>query len=164
MAKRSADKSASAGKPRRAAQAKRAAAPRVRASDAGPGRQLAIEAARIAEDNNADDIVVLDLRDISPVTDYFVIATGTSSPQMQEICEQVTQYGRGVGQSLWRAEGAEGGVWSVLDFVDVVVHLFGPSHRRYYDLELIWGAAPKLRWKRRAVAKKAAAAKVEEDE
>jgi ribosome-associated protein len=115
---------------------------------------LAIEAARIAEDNNADDIVVLDLRGISPVTDYFVIATGSSSPQMRAIAEQVVEYGKGVGQALWRAEGTEGGVWAVLDFVDVVVHVFGPSHRRYYDLELIWGSAPRLRWKRRAAVKK----------
>jgi len=129
--------------------------------DKGPGKRLAVEAARIAEDNNADDIVVLDLRGISPVTDYFVIATGTSSPQMRAICEQVSEYGRGVGQRPWHSAGAEGGQWAVLDFVDVVVHIFGPSHRRYYDLELIWGSAPRVRWKRRAAAKKTASEKDE---
>jgi ribosome-associated protein len=144
LADRTADKLASP--------ARKGAKSRVRT---GPGRQLAIEAARIAEDNNADDIVVLDLRDISPVADYFVIATGTSSPQMRAICERVSEYGRGVGQRPYHVAGTEGGQWAVLDFVDVVVHVFGVTHRRYYDLEMIWGAAPRVRWKRPASAKKA---------
>ena len=113
-------------------------------------RQLAIEAARIAEDNNAHDIVVLDLRGVSPVTDYFVICTGTSRPQMRAVADRVSDYGRSVGQNPWHTAGTDGAAWAILDFVDVVVHVFGESHRKYYDLELIWGAAPHVRWKRRA--------------
>lgn len=119
-----------------------------------PGRKLAIEAARIADDNNADDVVVLDLRGLSPVTDYFVICTGTSSPQMRAIAEKVAAYGREIGQRVWHEAGTGGSQWVVLDFVDVVVHIFGPAHRRYYDLELIWGSAPRVRWRRPARAKK----------
>jgi len=126
-----------------------------RSADKTAARKLAIEAARIAYDNNAEDVVVLDVRGVSPVTDYFVICTGTSRPQMRAVAERVSEYGRGVGQKVWHAAGLEGGQWAVLDFVDVVVHVFGPSHRRFYDLELIWGSAPKLRWKRRAVGGKA---------
>ena len=115
-------------------------------------RQLAIEAARIADDNNAQDVVVLDLRGVSPVTDYFVVCTGTSRPQMRAVAQRIVEYGRSVGQKTYREAGVDGGQWAVLDFVDVVVHVFGPVHRRYYDLELIWGAAPRVRWKRRASA------------
>jgi ribosome-associated protein len=116
-------------------------------------RALAVEAARIADDNNAQDVVVLDLRGLSPVTDYFVICTGTSRPQMRAVAEKVANYGRSIGQNTYREAGVDGGQWAVLDFVDVVVHVFGPVHRQYYDLELIWGSAPKVRWRRRAAAR-----------
>jgi ribosome-associated protein len=115
-------------------------------------KALAVEAARIADDNNAQDVVVLDLRGLSPVADYFVISTGTSRPQMKAIAEKVADFAATLGQKPYREAGLEGGQWAVLDFVDVVVHVFGPAHRQFYDLELIWGAAPKVRWKRRAPA------------
>jgi ribosome-associated protein len=124
-----------------------------RSVDRSAAKKLAIEAARIAYDNNSEDVIVLDLRGLSPVTDYFVIATGTSGPQMRAVAEKVGEYGRSVGQKPWHSAGLEGGQWAIMDFVDVVVHVFGPAFRRYYDLELIWGSAPKVRWKRRAVAK-----------
>jgi len=117
-------------------------------------RALAVEAARIADDNNAEDVVILDLRGVSPVTDYFVLCTGTSRPQMKAVAQKIADYGRSVGQSTYREAGVDGGQWAVLDFVDVVVHIFGPAHRRYYDLELIWGSAPKVRWRRRAPARR----------
>jgi ribosome-associated protein len=121
-----------------------------RSADRTSARKLAIEAARIAHDNNAEDVVVLDLRGVSPVTDYFVMCTGTSRPQMRAVADKIIGHGRSAGQEVWRVAGVEGGQWAVLDFVDVVVHVFDPSHRRYYDLELIWGAAPRVRWRRRA--------------
>jgi ribosome-associated protein len=118
-------------------------------------RKLAIACARIAEDSNAADILVLDLRDVSPITDYFVICTGSSNRQMRTVAEQIREYGKSVGQPTWQVAGFEGGEWVVLDFVDVVVHIFDEQHRKYYDLELIWGESPHVRWKRRSPAKKA---------
>ncbi|HAU39199.1 MAG TPA: ribosome silencing factor [Phycisphaerales bacterium] len=123
-----------------------------RASKKDSARELAVAAARIAQDNNAEDIVVLDLRGISPVTDYFVIATGTSDRQMRSIADDVIRHGKTVGQKVWQVAGMESGDWIVLDFVDVVVHLFDQPHRRYYDLELIWGDARRVRWQRRSPA------------
>lgn len=123
MAKRSAKKSADATKP------------------------LAVQAARIAEANNAEDIVVLNLRALSPVTDYFVICTGTSDRQMRTVADEICRYGKSVGSSVWHVAGMESGDWIVLDFVDVVVHIFDQKRRGYYDLELIWGDAPRLRWR-----------------
>ena len=108
--------------------------------------QLAVQAARIAADDNCEEIVVLDLRGISPVTDYFVIATGTSRRQLQATADDARDYGKSIDQKVWRVAGHEQGQWIVLDFVDVVVHLFDTEHRAYYDLELIWGEAPKVEW------------------
>ncbi|MDY6914462.1 MAG: ribosome silencing factor [Planctomycetota bacterium] len=113
-------------------------------------RKLAVEAARIAHDNNCTDLLVLDLRGISPITDYFVICTGTSGRQMHSVAADVAEYGKSIGQKVWQVAGLETGQWIVMDFVDVVVHIFSETHRKYYDLELIWGEARKVRWQRRA--------------
>ncbi len=109
-------------------------------------RHLAVAAARIARDDNCEDIVVLDLRGISPVTDYFVIASGSSDRQMRTVAEDVKRHGVSIGQKVWHAAGLDSAEWVCLDFVDVVVHLFDERHRRYYDLELIWGGAPRVDW------------------
>ena len=111
-------------------------------------RKLAVEAARLAHHGNCTDVVVRDLRKISPVTDYFVSATGTSDRQMRSVADDISEHGQSVGQNVWHVAGAETAEWILLDFVDVVVHLFDRQHREYYDLELIWGEAPKVRWRR----------------
>ena len=113
-------------------------------------RKLAVEAARIAHDDKAEGVTVLDLRGISPVTDYFVICTGTSDRQMRTVGDEICRHGRSVDHPVWQVAGRESGGWIVLDFVDVVVHIFDQAHRRYYDLELMWGAAPRVRWAPRA--------------
>ena len=117
-------------------------------SGASTARELAVEAARLAADSNASDIVVLDLSEVSPVTDYFVIGTGTSDRQMRSIADDIARYGKEHGQKVWQTAGLESGAWILLDFVDVVVHLFDQEHRQYYDLELIWGEAPRVEWRR----------------
>jgi len=112
-------------------------------------RTLAIGAARIAQDSHCQDVVVLDLRGISPVTDYFVIATGTSDRQMRSVADDIAEHGKAIGQRVWHVAGMDSARWILLDFVDVVVHLFDGEYRGYYDLELIWGEAPKVKWRRR---------------
>ena len=111
-------------------------------------RKLALAAATIARDNNAEDVKILDLRGLSPVTDYFVIATGSSSRQMRTIADDIVAHGRTTGHKPFHVTGQDAGGWILLDFVDVVVHLFDPARRQYYDLELIWGEAPKVRFRR----------------
>ena len=108
--------------------------------------ELAAAFARIARDDNCEDIIVLDLRGTSPVTDYFVICTGTSDRQLQTVADDIAKHGKQVGQKVWRVAGAQQAQWIVMDFVDVVVHLFDQEHRAYYDLELIWGEAPRVNW------------------
>ncbi len=109
-------------------------------------RQLAIDAATLARDSHCSEIVILDLRGISQVTNYFVICTGTSSRQMRSVADDIAVHGKEIGQRVWKKAGMDVGDWILLDFVDVVVHLFDPKHRRYYDLELIWGGAPRVEW------------------
>jgi len=119
-----------------------------RASSKDAAGIWAAAAARIAQEDNARDIIVLDLRGISPITDYFVICTGSSDRQMRTVAEHIIEEGKSLDRRLWQSAGMQGGKWIVLDFVDVVVHIFDRPHRRYYDLELIWGAAPPLGWQR----------------
>jgi ribosome-associated protein len=123
-----------------------------------PARQLAIEAAGIAHDHNATNVVVLDLRGVSPVTEYFVICTGTSDRQMRTVADEIARHGARIGQRVWQIAGQRSAEWIVMDFVDVVVHIFDEVHRRYYDLELIWGEAPRVRW-REALRRRRARAK-----
>ena len=109
-------------------------------------RELAVASARIARDDNSEDIIVLDLRGISPVTDYFVICTGTSDRQLRTVADDIAKHGQRVGQKVWRVAGTQQAQWIAMDFVDVVVHLFDQEHRAYYDLELIWGEVPRVNW------------------
>jgi ribosome-associated protein len=107
-------------------------------------KEFAQAAARIARDRHCTDITILDLRGLSTATDYFVIATGTSARQMQTVADEVSQAGREQGMSRFGRAGYEQGRWILLDFVDVVVHLFDPEYRQFYDLELLWGDAERV--------------------
>jgi ribosome-associated protein len=109
-------------------------------------RQFAIEIARLASGMQAEDVAVMDLRGLSGVTDFFVICSGTSDRQMRAVFDAIVEYGRKVGERPFGLDGRETATWMILDFVDVVVHIFDPPHREYYDLELLWGDAPRVEW------------------
>ena len=108
--------------------------------------QFALDCARIADENKAEDIVVLDLRGRSPICDFFVICTGTSDRQMQAAADYMAEHAKKVSQPRLSTSGYEQGIWILIDFVDVLAHLFDEAHRRYYDLELLWGDCPKIPW------------------
>jgi ribosome-associated protein len=108
------------------------------------GLDFAVAVARVAEDNRAENVVILDLRGLSSVTDFFVIATATSGRQMRAIADQIEDYGREVGQTRFGLSGYEGATWVLADYIDVVIHLFDADRRRYYDLDLLWGDAPRI--------------------
>jgi len=114
----------------------------------GNALQLAIEFARLASDLKADDVVALDLRGITSVTDFTVIATGASDRQLRAIADAAMEYGRKIGEKPYGVDGYENAIWIVVDFVDVVLHVFAKPYREYYDLELLWGDAPRLQWAR----------------
>lgn len=112
------------------------------------GEELARMVARIADENKAEDIVVLDLRGLTSIADFFVIATGTSDRQLRAIADIVQTEARAFGEKPYGVSGYENGTWVLVDFVDVVLHLFDPEHRSYYDLELLWGGAPRIDWEK----------------
>lgn len=105
-------------------------------------RRKALLAATAAEAKLAEGVVVLDLQEHTPVTDYFVIASGTNRVQIKAITDAVEEALRDAGERLGRAEGREEGRWVLLDFGDVVVHVFASMERQYYNLERLWGDAP----------------------
>jgi ribosome-associated protein len=110
-------------------------------------RRFAIEAARLASSTRCHNVAVLDVRGISPVTDYLVLATGTSGRQMKTVADQLQEYGGTVGNPmLSRAGGESDSNWIAIDFFDVVVHVFDQEGRMYYDLDGLWGDAAKLEW------------------
>jgi ribosome-associated protein len=108
-------------------------------------KDFALEAAKVAMERRCQDIVVLDLRDVSPATDYFVIATGTSDRQMRTVCDEISETARNNGFERFGRAGYDQARWILLDFVDVVVHIFSHDYRDYYDLELLWGDAQRLK-------------------
>lgn len=108
--------------------------------------QFAVEAARLAHRHQAEDITVMDLRGRSPAADFFVICSGTSSRQMQTVCDMIRRYSKEIGDPPFAVSGYATANWILLDYIDVVIHVFAPEYREYYDLELMWGDAPRLDW------------------
>ena len=102
-------------------------------------RQLALTAARVAAENRGRDVVVLNVRKLTPIFDYFVIATGTSRRQLHAMADEIERVlGKELGSERLGIEGYEGSRWILLDFGEVVVHLFDEEARQYYDLENLW--------------------------
>lgn len=120
-----------------------ASTPRVAGPDAA--LPLALAAARVAEETRGVDIRVLDLRELTPVVDYFVIATGSSRRQMHAMADEIEKAVKSELHDIKRGgEGYEEGRWIVLDYGNVMVHLFDPEARGYWDLEALWSDAPRV--------------------
>jgi len=109
-------------------------------------QQLAVVMARLAADMRCEDVIVLDLRGLSPVADFFLIASGTSDRQMRAVADALDGRAAQAGHQRYGFSGAENASWILMDYVDLVVHLFEQSARTYYDLELLWGDAPQIGW------------------
>ncbi len=115
----------------------------------GSAAGFAVAAARLCRDDHCEDVVLLDVRGVSAVTDYIVIATGTSDRQMRSVQHHIEELGVSTGNPPARSSADDRATWLVADFVDVVVHLFEPGTRSHYDLEMLWGDAPRVAWERR---------------
>jgi ribosome-associated protein len=101
-----------------------------------------------ADNKKAENIVILDVRDLSSVTDYFVIASGTSEPHLRAIVEEITDGLRDQHDLRpVRKDGSLQGAWVVLDFFDVIVHVMRADARERYDLEGLWGDAARVKSK-----------------
>lgn len=123
------------------------------ASRSVPGRidaalDHAKECARIASDNRAKNVLLLDLRGVTSLVDFFVIASASSRRQSSAIGYEIDAEMKKLGERKLGMEGAEEGRWTLIDYGDFVVHLFSEEARTYYALEEIWGDAPQIDWGR----------------
>ncbi len=116
-------------------------------------RSFVIEAARLISDLHCEQVVVYDVRGISDLTDYIVIASGTSDRQIKGVASQVCDLAHSTGLERFGSERDADSTWLVLDFVDSIIHLFEPATRAHYDLEMLWGDAPQVIWQRDVNAK-----------
>jgi ribosome-associated protein len=115
--------------------------------DALDSREAAVLAARAASDKQATDIAILDVHELIVITDLFVICSGSTDRQVKTIVEEVERVLRGrLGRKPARREGTGEAAWVLLDYVDLVVHVFEDEARDYYDLERLWADAPRVDW------------------
>jgi ribosome-associated protein len=116
-------------------------------NDRSSARDLAIAAARAADDKGARDIVVLEVGDVLVVADEFVIASASNDRQVKAIVDEVEQAvdETGFGRPL-RVEGLDDRHWVLMDYGDVVVHVFLDETRGYYELERLWSDVPRVEW------------------
>jgi ribosome-associated protein len=103
--------------------------------------QLARAAVDAASDKKASDVLLLDVREITTIADYFVICSGNNVRQIQAIADSVDEELRKQGAWLINREGVADTGWLLLDFGDIIVHIFGPKEREYYRIERLWSDA-----------------------
>lgn len=109
-------------------------------------KEIAVACAKIADEKKAQDIVILDVNKISSITDYFVICSGINERQLYAIADEIDKQLKKLSVKKFGMEGYREAKWILIDYGDVIVHLFDKEIRTYYDLELLWGDAPKVEW------------------
>ena len=109
--------------------------------------ERALLCARVADENKAKDVVVLDLRKLTPLYDYFVIVTGASRRQLHTLADETEAALKAVGDKRMSLQGYQGSRWIVQDFGDIMIHVFDQETREYYALDDLWADAPKVEWK-----------------
>jgi ribosome-associated protein len=109
-------------------------------------REFSIASARLMAEDHCEDVIILDLVGISPICDYFVIGTGTSDRQVRAVADNIEKMAAEKGDKPYGVAGYQEGTWIVVDFVDVVIHLFDAERRTYYDLDSLWGDREKISW------------------
>lgn len=110
--------------------------------------EFARQAARLAADLHCEDVRLLDVRGLSQICDFILVASGTSDRQMRSVAEDMEELAEKAGYQRFRVTGDSLDTWIVVDFVDLVVHLFEPGRRRYYDLENLWGDSADIEFQR----------------
>jgi ribosome-associated protein len=106
---------------------------------------LAKEVKALALDKKAEDLLILDMRGLTTITDYFVICTGTSTRHTRTIAEEITRtMKKKIKVPGTHTEGVQDGSWIVIDYIDIIVHIFDEENREKYQLENLWGDAEKI--------------------
>lgn len=109
-------------------------------------KRFAVEAARFAANTHCHNVVVLEIGNLLPVADFFVIATGTSARQMRSIADDLMEMARAQGFRPMHQTGLDSGTWILVDCIDVIIHLFNDESRQFYDLDNLWGDAKRIEW------------------
>ncbi len=108
-----------------------------------PVKVLAREALIAVQEKKAADVVIMDMHQASGLADYFILCSGSTDIQVKAIAESVeTRLKRELTETPWHIEGAEHRQWILIDYVDLVIHIFTPERREFYDLERLWSDAP----------------------
>ncbi len=107
---------------------------------------MAITCAKIADEKKAQDIIVLDISKLTFIAEYFVICTGINERQLQTITDEIKAKLKKLSIQNIGTEGYNEAKWILMDYGDVIVHLFSKEMRSFYELELLWGDAPKVTW------------------
>lgn len=105
----------------------------------------AVLASRFALEKKAYDLVVMEVRDLTSIADYFIVCSGRSDRQVQSIAQGIEENLRASGARPQAVEGAARGQWLLMDFSDVIVHIFYEPVREFYDLDGLWGHAPRMK-------------------
>lgn len=108
--------------------------------------EIAQNCARFADNKKGEEIIIMDVREISSIADFFVIASGQSEPHLKAIRNEIEEKLKEAGVNAKRIDGFPKSQWVVMDYIDVVVHLFDKDTREFYGLERLWGDAKKIDW------------------
>ena len=111
-------------------------------------RQLALLAAEVCDEKKAKDIIVLDVRKITSISDYFIVCSTSNERQARAIAEDLRMRLKEMGKREMGVEGLEDARWVLQDFGDIVLHIFHESQREFYDIEGLWADAKQVRWKK----------------
>jgi ribosome-associated protein len=114
-------------------------------------RQLALQCARICDEKKAGNVVVLDVRKLTYISDYFIVCSTSNERQARAITDELRGSMREKGLRELGVEGVNDARWILQDFGDLVIHIFHESQREFYDIEGLWADAVKVRWQRKAV-------------
>ena len=111
-------------------------------------RQLALLAAEVCDEKKAKEIVVLDVRKITTISDYFIVCSTSNERQARAIADDLRVRMKDLGKREMGVEGLEDARWVLQDFGDIVLHIFHEAHREFYDIEGLWADAKQVRWKK----------------
>lgn len=105
-------------------------------------KEAAFLAVKALDDKKARDLIMLEVKPVTTLTEYMILATGTSDTHIRALCDEVEKRMEEAGERVWHREGYRGDTWIVMDFCGVMVHVFTQEQRKSYDLERLWGDAP----------------------
>ena len=111
-------------------------------------RQFAVAGAKVCDDKKATDIVILDVRKLTSITDYFIVCSTSNERQARAITDEMRTTLKDMGLKQLGLEGVNDARWILQDFADIVIHIFHESQREFYDIEGLWADATRVRWKK----------------